>query len=136
MAPVWSREFLDIQENIVWIHSEMLVLHDKNIESGVPVCFAKSFIDILAVLQFNYRCCSRKNQTKYRRYRKRAASIVRAFHLQNSRHRHQYIRLRHMKNKGTQQLHSSSRNSEAIDTRATHRIGVWWRVMIIPFRTP
>ena len=30
MAPVWSRKFLDIQEDIEWIHSETRVLHDKN----------------------------------------------------------------------------------------------------------
>ena len=38
-------------------------------------------------------------------------------------------RLRHKKNKGVQQLHASSRNSEAIDVWKVARIppeGVWW----------
>ena len=45
-----------------------------------------------------------------------------------------------MKNKGVEQSHASSRNSVATDVRkvahATHQVGIWWRAMIIPFRTP
>ena len=47
-------------------------------------------------------------------------------------------RLGHIKNKGMQQPHALSQNSKAIDSeklQATHQVGVWWRVMIIPFRT-
>ena len=36
------------------------------------------------------------NKTKYRRYRKESASNVRVFHLQNSRHRHQYVFIKFM----------------------------------------
>ena len=38
-----------------------------------------------------------------------------------------------MKNKGVRQSQASSRNSELIDV---NQVGVWWRAMISPFRTP
>ena len=44
-----------------------------------------------------------------------------------------------MKNKGVEQSHASSRNSEAIDMQKVARhppSGMWWGAMIIPFRTP
>ena len=43
-----------------------------------------------------------------------------------------------MKNKGVQQLYASSQISEAKTcekSHATYQLGVWWRAMIIPFRT-
>ena len=43
-----------------------------------------------------------------------------------------------MKNKGAQQSHASSQNSEALTcekSHATHQVGMWWHAMIIPFKT-
>ena len=34
IAPVSSKEFLDIQAIIVWIHSERRTCHDQNIQSS------------------------------------------------------------------------------------------------------
>ena len=40
MAPVLSKEFLDIQANYrVWIHSETRTWHENNIQLSVFVCF-------------------------------------------------------------------------------------------------
>ena len=37
MAPAWSKEFLDIQENYAeWIHSETRTWHDNDIQSNPP----------------------------------------------------------------------------------------------------
>ena len=53
-------------------------------------------------------------------------------------------RLRHMKNKGVQLSHAlacdSRHKTERLQTceklHTTHQAGMWWRAMIIPFRTP
>ena len=48
-------------------------------------------------------------------------------------------RLRHMKSNVVQQSHTSSLNSDVMGCEklhATDQVGVWWRAMIIPFRTP
>ena len=51
----------------------------------------------------------------------------------------QILRLQHMKNKGVQQSRTLSRNSMlqmCEKSHTTHQVGMWWCVMIIPFRTP